>query len=871
MSSQSIKNVVCPYCLPPDCVMLDRQALTLLRGMSKMVRLRLVVGMAALALGFSLLAQAQAPQPIVIDATAATAAPGPANYTFDPADAKSPDGHVLGLNSEYLTRDGKPWLPVMGEMHYSRVPEAEWEEQILKMKSAGVEIVAAYIIWIHHEEVEGEWDWQGQKDLRKFVQLCQKHGMYVVPRIGPWSHAEVRNGGFPDWLLTKTKQSRSNDPEYLKYVDEYFKQIGAQLKGLMWSEGGPVVAIQLENEYRGRPPLGGAPHILKLKEMARDAGIRVPFYTVTGWDGAAIPKGAVLPVYGGYPDAPWDASIEKLPANEVYAFRFASRVMGDMGAQNGAAPTGNAANFTRDTPFMTAEMGGGMQITYHRRPVVSPDDIAAMAPVMLGSGVNLYGSYMFQGGENPDGKLTTLQESLATRAPNDLPVKTYDFEAFLGEFGDERPSLLKEKSWNYFMNDWGAELAPMQPRRPEVTPAGAKDLSVVRVSARTLGASGFLFVNNHVRGYVMPARKGFQVAVKLPGGGMLMVPEKPVDVPADAYFVWPFNEDLDGLNLRFATAQPLARLGTAKEPVYCFFAQPGIDVEFVVEDAAGLKVDRTAGVERHGGAVWVQGLKPGPEERVRFTLANGSSVTLLVLRQEDAEQSWKIASGGATELLMTPQQAFVDGDVATLENLGAAKFSARVLPGESARLAAVDSRVKLGRSGSETTATVATSGPPSVALGVKQTKQPGEVAPLPAGFVPSSRPRVVAAGPTAVEWSRAGAWNLTLPKITPAAGEKRFLLIKYVGDVMRISVGGKLLDDNFADGRPWLVGLTRFMPELQKGDMDLSIYPLRKDAPIFFEPGLEPKVDGAQAVKLESVELVTQYSVKLKLETPTKH
>ena len=487
-------------------------------------------------------AQSAAPQPLVIDASAPEdAPPSPANYAFAAEDAKSPDGHVLGLNAQYLTRDGKPWLPVMGEMHYSRVPEAEWEDQILKMKSAGVEIVAAYIIWIHHEEIEGEWDWSGQKDLRRFVQLCAKHGMYVVPRIGPWSHAEVRNGGFPDWLLTKTTRQRSNDPAYLGYVDLYFKQIAAQLKGLMWNEGGPVVAVQLENEYRGRGTGSGVDHILKLKQMAMDAGIHVPFYTVTGWDGASIPKGAVLPVYGGYPDAPWDASIKKLPPSEVYAFRFGSRVTGDMGAQNGAAPTGNAANFSLDTPFMTAEMGGGMQITYHRRPVVSADDIAAMAPVMLGSGVNLYGSYMFQGGENPDGKLTTLQESLATKAPNDLPVKTYDFEGPLGEFGDERPSLMKMKLWNYFLNDFGVELAPMQPRRPQTMPSGPRDLSVARISARTLGTSGFLFVNNHVRGAEMPVREGFQVAVKLPGGKTLMIPEKAVDLPADSYFVWPFQ------------------------------------------------------------------------------------------------------------------------------------------------------------------------------------------------------------------------------------------------------------------------------------------------------------------------------------------
>ena len=142
---------------------------------------------------------------------------------------------------------------------------------------------------------------------------------------------------------------------------------------------------------------------------------------------------------------------------------------------------------------MTAEMGGGMQVTYHRRPVVSADDIAAMAPVMLGSGVNLYGSYMFQGGENPDGKLSTLQESMRREHYNDLPVKTYDFEAPLGEFGDERESLRKLKCWNYLMNDFGAELAPMEPtgrrsrRRPRRSFRGPREcahLGRERISVR---------------------------------------------------------------------------------------------------------------------------------------------------------------------------------------------------------------------------------------------------------------------------------------------------------------------------------------------------------------------------------------------------
>ena len=101
----------------------------------------------------------------------------------------SPDGHTIGATSRYLTRDGMPWLPVMGEFHFSRYPEAEWENEILKMKAGGVQIVSSYVIWIHHEEVEGEFDWSGRKNLRRFVELCAKHGMLAYPRIGPWVHA----------------------------------------------------------------------------------------------------------------------------------------------------------------------------------------------------------------------------------------------------------------------------------------------------------------------------------------------------------------------------------------------------------------------------------------------------------------------------------------------------------------------------------------------------------------------------------------------------------------------------------------------------------------------------------------------------------
>ena len=139
------------------------------------------------------------PHPLAVDAIAPVLLPEPSSYiegTF-----LAPDGGSITLNSRYLLRNGRPWLPVMGEFHYTRVPDQRWEQEILKMKAGGVQIVSTYVIWIRHEEIEGQFDWSGRRDLRRFIELCAKHGMEVQLRIGPWVHGEVRNGGFPDWLV----------------------------------------------------------------------------------------------------------------------------------------------------------------------------------------------------------------------------------------------------------------------------------------------------------------------------------------------------------------------------------------------------------------------------------------------------------------------------------------------------------------------------------------------------------------------------------------------------------------------------------------------------------------------------------------------
>jgi beta-galactosidase len=335
--------------------------------------------------------------------------------------------------------------------------------------------------------------------------------------------------------------------------------------------------------------------------------------------------------------------------------------------------------------------------------------------------------------------------------------------------------------------------------------------------------------------------------------------------------------DLSGLHLRFATAQPLAILGTAAAPVYAFFIQSGIEPEFVIDDTPGLKLDRSQNVMRHDGAIWMHATTPGPSSSIHFTLADGKSVTLVLVRQQDAEMGWKIASGDHKQLLVTDQQAFVDNDTATLEHIGDPHFVARLLPEMHTTLLPFDPNIKLNHDGTAYSTGVPKLGPSVITLTPTQIKPADAPAPLPADFKPSNRPRVVAAAPTDADFSRAGVWSISLPKSIATAlkvagrpsDAPYFLRIHYTGDVARLSVNGHLLDDNFADGRPWLVGLTRFAPQLTNNQLQLSIYPLRPNPPIFFEPGNEPKPDAPTAI--QSVELLTQYTLKLKLvPQPTK-
>ena len=819
-----------------------------------------MVMLIALSSMMSLQLRAQGDRNVIsIDATAPAITPQPVATTM--GTSRNPKGDVIGVNSQYLTLNGRPWLPVMGEFHYSRYPEAEWEQEILKMKAAGIQIISTYVIWIHHEQMEGQFDWTGQRDLRTFVKLCAKHGMYVYPRIGPWSHAEVRNGGFPDWVL-KNGPVRENDPVYLKEVQSFYSQIAKQLQGELWKDGGPVIGIQVENEYREAPPGSGkgSEHIRTLKKMAVSDGLDVPLYTVTGWDGAAIPLDDVLPVYGGYPDAPWDGSNKKLVGNEIYAFRFNNRVAGSMGAIGGRGQ--NAASSYKGTPFLTAEVGDGGEDTYFRRPVFNTDDVAAIAPVMLGSGVNMLGYYMFHGGFNPDGRGITLEESQRFGDATDVPEKSYDFQAPIGEFGQVRESMLRLKLVHYFLEDFGAELAPMTTRAPAQVPAGPMDTATVRVASRTKDEHGFVFVNNYVRGLQMPERKNFQVRMKLPNQ-TVNIPEQPIDLPAGAYGIWPVNLPLSAAGsqtpilLRYSTAQLFKRVDTSAQTYYFFFALPGVQAEFFLAGNAKIAA-ATPGVETSHS---VAGLRLRVNGQADVTLDGG--VHLVVLPESRAEHIW--SGDDPSTLVETEADAFSSGAQWTLQSENH-QFDVGIFG--AAKPVATQLEASAGISGlfAQYRATVPELHLEATVTKVQDAKPRG---PWALGPTLTWRPTSIPEKPAINEFANAAVWKINLPSV-PASAQIAdvWLDIDYQGDEARLSTATSLLDDNFWNGLPWKIGLRETLPHWRtsQSDLTLSVLPLPKSRPLYLEEESQMHFNSSgSALELAKVRLVPQYQVVVEL------
>ena len=408
---------------------------------------------------------------------------------------ETPDGERLSFTNYYMEIDGAPYYGISGEIHFSRLWEERWEDAILKMKAGGINTVATYIFWIHHEEVEGKFDFTGRRDLRRFVELCGKHGLYVIVRLGPFDHGECRNGGLPDWLYGKPFEVRSLDEGFLDCTRRLYRRLARELEGLYYKDGGPIIAAQVDNEYMHSAapwenttgisnewlPSGnlGDQYMLRLRDMAREEGIEVPFYTCTGWGGAATPE-ELMPLWGGYAFRPWIFYSHKgeHPATEEYIYRD--------NHNNQVSATYNFEPFYQpeSKPYLCCEMGGGMFCSYHYRFQLDFKSVDAMANIKLGSGCNMLGYYMYHGGTHPRGKCTPfLNES-------QVPKLSYDFQAAIGEFGQIRESFRRLRALHLMTSSFEKTLCKTKTVLPEGSQEIApRDTDTLRFAVR-VGKAG---------------------------------------------------------------------------------------------------------------------------------------------------------------------------------------------------------------------------------------------------------------------------------------------------------------------------------------------------------------------------------------------
>lgn len=219
---------------------------------------------------------------------------GSTTVAAEQAPAQQP--RTVSLGGGHFILDGQPVQIISGSIHFARVPQADWPKRLAMARAMGLNAISVYVFWNIEEPQPNQWDFTGQGDVAQFIRDAQKAGLYVILRPGPYACAEWSLGGYPAWLLHQPAGSpkmclRTATPAYLKAAQSYLQHLGQQLKPLLWTNGGPIIAVQVENEYGsfGKDQA----YLEDVRKMVVEAGFgSVALYTADGpglWTGA-IPE-----------------------------------------------------------------------------------------------------------------------------------------------------------------------------------------------------------------------------------------------------------------------------------------------------------------------------------------------------------------------------------------------------------------------------------------------------------------------------------------------------------------------------------------------------------------------------------------------------
>ena len=190
--------------------------------------------------------------------------------------------HIIRVNGDHFELDGKPFQIISGAIHYERVPQGYWRDRLRKARAMGLNTIETYVFWNFHETEPKYYEFKGQKDVAEFIREAQEEGLWVILRPGPYSCAEWDFGGLPSWLLRDPKMVvRSSNPAFMAAASSWMHRLGQELAPLQSANGGPIIAVQVENEYVSYGTDSAYMH--GIKQMLLDSGFdKTMLYTADG-------------------------------------------------------------------------------------------------------------------------------------------------------------------------------------------------------------------------------------------------------------------------------------------------------------------------------------------------------------------------------------------------------------------------------------------------------------------------------------------------------------------------------------------------------------------------------------------------------------
>lgn len=668
-------------------------------------------------------------------------------------------GVTYGVTRNGWSRNDRAWYPVSGEFHYLRYPEQLWDRELGKLRAAGVDVVATYVFWNHHEQPEGTWSWTGRRNLRAFVAAAQRQGLLLWLRVGPYVNAEALDGGVPPFALPG---QRTDDPGYLTKVGAYLSELADQVAGQYVKDGGPIVGIQLENEFAQGDPA----HIDTLRRMVVERGMEVPYYTVTA--NSRINKDAGIPLQGAYSYRGWEWGGGTYP---VSGFVYGS----DEWSAN--TDLGGSTYATLDYPRGFCELGTGSPMRGADRFLVRPEHVMANAYDAVGRGANYLGYYMFHGGTQTAG------------LSGDWPL-TYDFQAPLGEFGQTRESYRHYRRLHSFVAGFTDEIVrtricrdPAQIMNPEQTQR------LRHIGRFDSSGRGFLFVNNTQRNVSMPTRTDVQVRIET-GGRTLTVPNSPLPMPPDRCNVFPVMTDLNGVDLYWATVQPLAKLAGDDVPTWVFWAPDWTDRALAFDK--GVVLTRELGNFTHSitGGELIATVPAGQRTSLLVRKPDGTApcARIVVLSEAESLDAVVVTLDGRPRLVVAAG-THLSGLLPEVRFTGAAgaKITADVLPAAGLQPGTGWTRAK------DTTPFA------------RYTYQLGKAA---------TAPRITSAG--------AGQWRITSDSTSLSSLAEAQLVLDYSGGEATLVGAGTVISNDLYHGEPWTIELKR-LDTAARADLVLKV------------------------------------------------